>query len=284
MVYFLYLVKRNFTNMKKKFSYPLISRIRFYLSYFFYKLIIFKDVKQGRFRIYLAEFIWVFNQFFHQRLNLPNLFKTDYVETKFGTFFITPDLVSTITSSPAYERLDVNKILKLIEKKLKKRKKVLFMDIGANFGLYTVIVGNKFRKYKNLDIVSFEPDTEYISLPAFKLLNKNVKENKLKNVKLHHFGLGNKDGKAKNRQWIKVRKLDSLYNKEDIKKYDVIFIKIDVDGYEKQVFQGAHNFIKNSNKLIVLVEDFIDLSIIRYLEKDFKFIAKYTKYNSFWTK
>ena len=269
---------------EKNFSYSLLSKIKFYSSYLFYKLIIFNDVKHGTARIYLAEIIWVFNQFFKLKLTLPNLFKTDYVETKFGKFFITPDLISTITASPAYERLDVNKILELIEKKLKKRKKVLFIDIGAYFGLYTIIIGNMFKKYKNLDIASFEPDTEYISLPAFKLLKKNVKENKLKNIKLYHFGLGNEDGKAKNRQWIKTKKLDSIYKKEDIEKYDVIFVKIDVDGFEKFVFQGARDFIKNSNELIVLVEDFIDLNVVRYLEKDFNFVAKYTTYNSFWSK
>ena len=61
-----------------------------------------------------------------------------------------------------------------------------FIDVGANSGVYSLIINNKF---KNIKIMSFEP--------IKKSINKflvNLKNNpKLKNIKIYKFGLSNKD-------------------------------------------------------------------------------------------
>ena len=40
--------------------------------------------------------------------------------------------------------------------KFKINKKIKFWDIGANIGVYSIYAG---KKYKNIEIVSFEPST-----------------------------------------------------------------------------------------------------------------------------
>ncbi|HVZ66634.1 MAG TPA: FkbM family methyltransferase [Patescibacteria group bacterium] len=241
-------------------------------------------MKKGTWNFYLAEIIWIISRFVNPRGLLNANYFASYCETKFGKFYINPDLITNIAASPAFERPDINYLFSLIKKDVNLKKSILFIDVGAYFGLYTVAVANQFKKYKKIDIISFEPGSEYLSLPTYELLEKNTKINHAENVKLYHIGLGDKNTKINNRRGIKTVKLDSLFNKKEIKKYDSIFMKIDVDGSENEVLRGATSFIKDSPKLTILIEDFVDRRIIKILRKQFLFDRKLTPYNSFWYK
>jgi len=268
----------------RKYSFTLSEKFHFYLSYLFYKLIIPFEVKEGRSSLVITEAIWVLSKIFKFNPILPKKVARNYFETKFGKFFINPDLISTIAVSPSFERNEINYLLKIIEKDLRRKNKILFVDVGAFFGLYSVIVGNKFKKNKNIQILTFEPDTNYLSNPTFKLLKKNIQKNKLKNVRIFHIGLGAINNNKPNKIGVKTKKLDSLISKDFVSKFDSIYMKIDVDGYEKGVLEGGKDFIRNSNNLTLLIEDFVDNEIVTYLKKDFQFISKPSEYNSIWRK
>lgn len=267
-----------------KFSYNKFDKLRFYIFYLYYKIILFRDVRKGLLSIYFAELIWLINMLFKSSFTLPHSFEKEYLETKYGKFFISPDLLSIIIISPAFEREDINYLLKKIENSLRKKKKVLFLDIGAYVGLYSVLVGNKFKRYKNLDIVAFEPGTDYLSEPTLKLLKKNIQINKVKNIKIKNIGVGSSN--KKNKGNFQVDTLVGILGVNFSLKYDEVFIKLDIDDYVMEGLVGIMDFVNRSKKVNLFVEDFVERKkIVKFLEKNnFDFDRKLTEYNSFWIK
>jgi FkbM family methyltransferase len=136
-------------------------------------------------------------------------------------------------------------------------KEGVIIDIGANIGQTSLWIAQKFEKSKNIEIHAFEPYPD-----TFKALEKNIKANSYKNIKIFNIALGSKDDEIlmvqdcetnsggfrvfsekhnKDKKIIKVKQvtLDLLH--EQIK--DVFFIKIDVEGYEMEVLKGAVNIL-----------------------------------------
>lgn len=125
----------------------------------------------------------------------------------------------------------------------------IVVDVGANIGYYTVLLGKKAKK-----VYAFEPEKV-----NFEILEKNIKENKLENVKLFKMAAGSKKDKGylmkdkrnfgnnrinnyqlriKNYESIKIVRLDDLIKEK------VDLIKIDTQGWEPEVIAGAKNLIK----------------------------------------
>ena len=183
----------------------------------------------------------------------------------------------------SYENFQIEFLIK----NLKKYNSDYFIDIGANSGIYSLIVRNKFQK---IIIKSFEPVKKTII--KFK---KNLKLNKkLKNIKIYKFGLSNKNSilpmKAQVRNnYIQssgygvVKKGDDLQNlhieknifkigDEAIRlKNKKICIKIDAEGHEYEVLQGLKSLL-NYNEIFLQVEIF---------EENFNKINKYLKSQKF---
>ena len=155
-----------------------------------------------------------------------------------------------------------------------------FIDVGANHGNYTLIasgiVGSK--------TISIEPVET-----TFKRLKMNIELNKLNNVVLKQVGISNKNGKLRisndrgelnrilkdndhsNNEAISVTTLDDLL----IEEKNISMIKVDVEGYEKQVLEGALNILKCKNLNVVQIElnnsnqyyGYRENEIIRFLKK-----------------
>ncbi len=268
----------------RKFKFGLLSKISFFVKYLFYKIFLFRDVKTGLLALYLAESVWLLNKIFKIDVKLPQKFMSSYYETIFGKFHITPDLLSMIAVSPAFEREDVEYLLGIMGKELSSKKKLLFLDIGAYFGLYTVAVGNKFKQYTNLEIIAFEPGTDYLSLPTFDLLRKNIAINHINRVKLKRIGIGSR--KHVNKFGMKIDTLDSILGQKYLKNFDEIFIKMDIDDFVIDGLKGILKSTEIGKKVYLLVEDFVKLpETVSFLEKNkFQFITKISSYNSFWVK
>ncbi len=180
-----------------------------------------------------------------------------------------------------------NKQIQFLIKNIKGSKFEYFIDVGANSGVYSLIINNKF---KNIKIKSFEP--------VKKSINKfiiNLKQNpKLKNIKIYKFGLSNKNSSLLMKSQIKdnyiqtggfgvVTKKDKLYNLHTEKasfrngddvlkiKNKKIILKIDTEGHEEFVLKGLKKFLRK-NKIFLQIEiyDHHFIKINKFLKK-FKF-------------
>jgi FkbM family methyltransferase len=139
---------------------------------------------------------------------------------------------------------------KFIMKQIKNCK--VFVDVGANIGGYAI------RAAKYCKVYAFEP------LPRnYKILKINEK---LNNVKINSYNLatGNKNGKVKlyytPRKWdepsikheqnyfveVEMKPLDKIINEESID-----LMKIDVEGAEDLVLEGARNCLRRTKMIII---------------------------------
>jgi FkbM family methyltransferase len=147
-----------------------------------------------------------------------------------------------------------------IKKKLGYVEKLTFFDVGANIGLYTLLLNDIF--IDNAKIYSFEP-----SKKTFNTLSINTNHIKYQNV--FNFGFGNINNsltlyynqeesglasvyqrrlnhfniKMDLKEEIEIRTVDSFCSENNIDKIN--FLKIDVEGHELNVLIGACNLLKN---------------------------------------
>jgi FkbM family methyltransferase len=137
------------------------------------------------------------------------------------------------------------------------------IDIGANVGNHTVYWG-KITKVKK--VYAFEPIKT-----TFNILLKNIEINNLiGKVKIYNVGLGDKTAKGAIKEYyinniggtvisedddgdIELNVLDNFY--EIIEEPMIDFVKIDVEGFEKNVISGANNFFYK-HRPIVFIETF----------------------------
>jgi FkbM family methyltransferase len=141
---------------------------------------------------------------------------------------------------------------------------MLFIDIGAHYGYYTLLVGTR---HPNCKIIAFEPVPE-----NFDILKRNVALNQLKNVELHNVAVSDKDGLRKFKvteasdscgfyehpltdtcREIEVQAmcLDSFLRKTP--KVPTI-VKIDAEGHEPNVLQGMKKLLKDSEDIKLFIK------------------------------
>ncbi|MBU1010974.1 MAG: FkbM family methyltransferase [Bacteroidetes bacterium] len=147
-----------------------------------------------------------------------------------------------------------------------------FLDIGANVGTYSVYVG-KF----GLKTYAFEPVYD-----NWKALNINLMLNNLeRKVKAFNYGLSDvvteaafdfdplntgashlstidpDDEACVQRSLpttVTLVTLDQIRNELDIKPESPVLVKIDVEGMERQVLNGARKFIQEQTSLLFVIE------------------------------
>lgn len=261
------------------------DQLKFYFRFFINKIRIITDSESDRLQILIVEIMWVIRGILRlYKYNFSLFIYKDFFKTKNGNFQIHKDLQSAITISPTYEIDDIQEFLSIIDQYVNKKSKVLFIDIGAHVGLYTITVGRKFIKYKDIDIIAFEPNANNFYEDNYSLLLNNIKINNLHNVKVYKVGLGSKNSYKPNKFGFPTKTLDSVLGIGLAKKYDVVFIKIDIEGFEEDALKGSELFIKNSNKVYLILEDCVNENIFKYMKKYFKFYKKISPYNSFWIK
>jgi len=124
------------------------------------------------------------------------------------------------------------------------------IDVGAHTGMTAVAYSGMFGKVK-----AFEPIPE-----LYKQAQMTVKKNKCSNVELHNFGLGAVATETHfrykpNNSFATHRNTKGTFTAEikridDLKIDCVDFIKIDVEGMEAEVIQGAWQTIIDNEPLI----------------------------------
>jgi FkbM family methyltransferase len=163
-------------------------------------------------------------------------------------------------------------------------------------GDYTVTVGNRFKSSGRLKIAAFEPLESSLAL-----LRANISDNGLDAIAsvfpvaaynqddvVLTFGVDPNDAGssaivANGSAGLRVpgARIDSCLGSW-LNEIDVVVMKIDVEGSERQALEGASQLLRTKGAHIV-VEDFIDDSIIDFLTSvGAEFQAKHTPYNSWW--
>lgn len=172
-----------------------------------------------------------------------------------------PGISQELQTFKTHEPLSTKLIVQLLKKGM------TCLDIGANIGYYVLleskIVGNDGR------VIAVEPSPQ-----NYDCIKKNIELQKLENIKAFNFAAGDTNGnirffvnersngckvllegeKLPNRPGtvihVPVRKIDDFLNDEGIEKVD--FIRMDVEGYEWNIFQGMKNTVQKSKPIIQL--------------------------------
>tara|TARA_B100000287_G_C20651054_1_gene786924 strand:- start:1409 stop:2134 length:726 start_codon:yes stop_codon:yes gene_type:complete len=138
-----------------------------------------------------------------------------------------------------------------------------FFDIGANYGIYTFLIGRKAK-----GVFVFEPivecinyiekgfknkSTEYIN----KVVSSNNEDREIRipiSLDEKIFGRSSVNNKFQNYESRKLQSvsLDSFTNKKDLDKDTMSVVKIDAEGHELEIIEGANNFLKTDNLLLLI--------------------------------
>lgn len=170
---------------------------------------------------------------------------------------------------PESEKIFILDILNQTQSKKVQEKRVVF-DVGANIGLFSVMLAD----LENIDVHAFEP------IPAtFERLKNNITLNHFDSkIHLNLIAVGSEKGEVEfdvfadspainrlsNRsqiapqstkvicQKVPVIALDDYCKNQNIEQID--FLKIDVEGMETQVLQGAKELLKAQKVSSILLE------------------------------
>tara|TARA_B100001250_G_C19782784_1_gene782650 strand:- start:762 stop:1667 length:906 start_codon:yes stop_codon:yes gene_type:complete len=156
-----------------------------------------------------------------------------------------------------------------------KGEKIVFWDIGANIGLYSLYAA---IKHPNIEIVSFEP-----SVNNLRILSRNIyKNNFFKQIKIFQLPLSEQENTFSNMnemEFIEGWSMSTFGESKDFEgsifkpnhAYKLFgtninylldkkilkfpnYIKIDVDGIEHKILLGANNHLKNNDLKSLSIE------------------------------
>lgn len=234
-----------------------------------------------------------FNQFFKIKINNKHEFKLKISNSH--------EIMRALT----FESKEPEMIEWILDfKNLSKNQNFTFFDIGANVGIYSLFAASC---YKNISILSFEPEsTNFASLCI------NIQKNNFNNITPYQIALSDKNGfeklhvglvesgagaaavgsdykdinASKNfKQGIYGTTLDDLVFNQN---FEVpTFVKIDVDGFENQILEGAKQLLRNDNlKSIIIEYEFKDLNeknnLIELMNKNglkLKFVSDWVEFS-----
>ena len=191
--------------------------------------------------------------------------KSGYYCSSLGKFYIRKGTLDFQFANYAYEW----GVKKFVYKHIKDYD--VFLDIGANIGTYSILFSGK-----GLSGFAFEPIKS-----NFEALKKNLELNNLsEKVRLFPIGLGSHEYRAnftfdpvntgashltddhidaeiiENPEFedTDIKTLDSLIETMNIGTEKRIIIKIDVEGMELEVLEGAATFLKKYPNILIIME------------------------------
>lgn len=139
---------------------------------------------------------------------------------------------------------------------------MVFVDVGANFGVYTLVAGRLVGQTGK--VLAFEPTAR-----SFATLQQNLELNRFQNVAAFQVALGESRSKAwLNYGWdpvgnwigersrgesqgedVQSESLDQVLEEKVVQRVDVI--KIDVEGGEERVLRGAIRCLMKCNPIVI---------------------------------
>jgi FkbM family methyltransferase len=184
------------------------------------------------------------------------------------------------SDSMVFKQIIINKEYEKIIKILKYSisEKPVMIDLGANIGLTTIYLKSFFPE---IDVYALEPEVN-----NFKRLEKNIKFNCLKNVTLLNKGIWSRTTKLKADYSFRDRldwafrlvesdqnadqNIDVICMSELMENYSIStidFLKIDIEGAEKDLFKEGHNIDWLSKVKIIAIEIHDELDVKYKIEK-----------------
>ena len=156
-----------------------------------------------------------------------------------------------------------------------KNKKNIFWDIGANIGLYSIYASIKFN---NINVISFEPSTSNLRILSRNLYINNLHD-KIKIFQIPLNDISNRFSKMEELYFLEGGAMNNFgdnlnYERAEFfpsMKYSIFgtnintlvdqkildlpnYIKIDVDGIEHLILQGANKYLNSNIIKEILVE------------------------------
>jgi len=172
---------------------------------------------------------------------------------------------ASIWSGARFEQREVEFILQVLGPEM------VFLDIGANVGLFSLAAAKRHPKAK---VYAFEPCKW-----TFQILQRNLQLNSLDNVQAYRTALGDYTGEAVlqvnavgrdglntigrpshtdcqivAQEKVPITTLDAFLVEHGIGRVDVM--KVDVEGAELLVFQGAKNLLMREDAPLILYEGY----------------------------
>jgi len=194
---------------------------------------------------------------------IKKLIGSEKVILKFNSFKIYAGVKTALEIDVVFNNYNEMRILKIIE--IFALKGYDFIDAGANIGLHSLTAAQSNR---TIEIYSFEPEPE-----NYNDFIKNINLNGFYNIRPFKLGLGNKNENKYlniNEEWNKGKHslkinfagtqksikipLLKLNTFEDTIKNDSLVIKIDVEGYEYEVIEGARSIIDKTSNIVLIIE------------------------------
>ena len=234
------------------------------ISFLIFKIIFFilKIIE----KIFRRDLLIYFKEFLEDN-SYKNVFICEKKISFFTPNFITKWRVDTFYSKEP-ETLDWIK-------SFDNKSKIIFWDVGANIGLYSIYAAVKFE---DIDVIAFEPSTSNL-----RILSRNISINNLSGkIKINQFPLINEKNKFLEMQepkFIEGWSMNSFGKNLDFEgktfvsenKYRIYgtsidyliennilkipnYIKIDVDGIEHLILKGGLNFLKDKQIKSISVE------------------------------
>lgn len=231
------------------------------IFFIFYKFILFLNFLSSNKLIYNIISNFQENSYIKKRINKNNL-----------KFFV-PNSISRWRVDTFFTQEP--ETLKWIDSFIIDNDNIIFWDIGANIGLYSIYAGSK---YENIEIVSFEPSTSNL-----RILSRNIFLNKFEEkIKISQFPLSDKSNcyelmsetefkegysmstyaynqdfegnliKTKHRYRIFGTTINFLIENNILEAPN--YVKIDVDGIEHRILKSATQILKNKKLKGLLIE------------------------------
>lgn len=187
-----------------------------------------------------------------------------YIKDRYGSTFLAPNLYDTTAFYLFIDGLIEPEVTKILTRHLKPG--MVFLDVGANIGFFSALAGKRVGKIGR--VIAVEPSPR-----IFSYLQRNMHSNNLSNVALENsaafeenvekvpfyeaptekFSMGALAPQFHDKPiMVKAVRLDSILLKYGIDHVDIL--KLDTEGAEARVLNGAKNLLTGERPPLVIFE------------------------------